>query len=109
LRVIIDAQLPPALADMLTSLGFDAHHVRAMGLLSASDDEIWRAGRDQQAAILTKDEDFAARVQREGPPPQVVWVRLGNTTNRSLLPRMAALWSQVQTALERGEGLIEIR
>jgi predicted nuclease of predicted toxin-antitoxin system len=59
------------------------------------------------AVIVTKDEDFAIRrLLVEGPA--VVWLRVGNTRRAALLERVAADWSEIVDALERGETLIEV-
>jgi predicted nuclease of predicted toxin-antitoxin system len=60
-RLLIDAQLPPALARAFNDAGFPAQHVRAFGLVRASDEEVWAFARGQGFAVVTKDEDFAAR------------------------------------------------
>jgi hypothetical protein len=60
-KFIVDAQLPPALAWLLREADCDAFAVREIGLREASDAEIWRYAVQQQAAIITKDEDFAER------------------------------------------------
>ncbi|MGQ3285273.1 DUF5615 family PIN-like protein [Bosea sp. (in: a-proteobacteria)] len=41
-RFLIDAQLPPALAERLAAAGFEASHVHRIGLGGASDLAIWR-------------------------------------------------------------------
>ena len=61
MKFVVDAQLPPALARLLREAGCDAFAVREIGLREASDAEIWRCSVQQQAAIITKDEDFAER------------------------------------------------
>ncbi|HEV3210129.1 MAG TPA: DUF5615 family PIN-like protein [Chthoniobacterales bacterium] len=48
MKFVVDAQLPPALARLLREAGCEAN-----------DAEIWRYALQQQAAIITKDEDFA--------------------------------------------------
>ena len=45
MRFIVDAQLPPALARFLASLGEEAIHVLDAGLLEADDGEIWSIGK----------------------------------------------------------------
>jgi predicted nuclease of predicted toxin-antitoxin system len=58
-KFIVHAQLPPGLARLLRESGCDAFAVREIGLREANDGEIWRYVVQQQAAIITKDEDFA--------------------------------------------------
>ncbi len=63
MKLIIDAQLPPALAVMLRQQGLNAVAVREIGLREAKDAAIWQYARERQAAIVTQDEDFAERCQ----------------------------------------------
>ena len=108
MRLIVDAQLPPALARWLTDQGAQAEHVAELGLLFASDLEIWRAAEERGAVIISKDEDFALRAQLRGTGPQIVWVRSGNVRTAELLRRWARLWPGAREALARGERLVEI-
>jgi predicted nuclease of predicted toxin-antitoxin system len=58
--------------------------------------------------VLTKDSDFVDLVARHGPPPQIVWLTCGNTTNAALREILAAAWPRVAALLAAGEPLIEI-
>ncbi len=58
---VVAAQLPPALARVLPDSGCDAVAVREIGLRDATDSEIWHYAIQREAAIITKDEDFAER------------------------------------------------
>jgi predicted nuclease of predicted toxin-antitoxin system len=107
-RLIVDAQLPPALARWLTDQDEQAEHVADLGLLFASDLEIWRAAEERAAVIVSKDEDFALRAQLSDTGPPVVWVRSGNVRTGELLRRWSQLWPGVREALGRGERLVEI-
>jgi predicted nuclease of predicted toxin-antitoxin system len=107
LRFLIDAQLPPALARKLESLGHVAEHVVDRGLDAVADTAIRQYAESIGAVIVTKDEDFAVhRLLREGP--SVVWIRIGNTRRVELLRRIEAELSAIVTALEQGETLVEI-
>ena len=81
-KIWLDALLPPSLARwMSTDLGVDATALRELGLRDARDEEIFMAARAADAVVLTKDADFVALLERLGPPPRVLWVTCGNTTN----------------------------
>ncbi|QQE65212.1 hypothetical protein GFS31_18980 [Leptolyngbya sp. BL0902] len=57
---------------------------------------------------MTKDRDFVDLVDRLGPPPQIIWLTCGNTSNARL---REILGSVLPTALEilcSGESLVEI-
>ena len=109
MKIIIDAQLPPALAKMLCEQGVDAVAVRDIGLLDASDSEIWRYALQNEAAIVTKDEDFIERSLASRQIPVIIWLRIGNSTNRMLRQWVLPLWPDVVRRMEAGDRVIEVR
>ena len=58
--------------------------------------------------MISKDEDFAEWVRRGRPGPQVVWLRIGNSSTRALLSCLDALWPAVLVRLEEGDRLVEV-
>jgi predicted nuclease of predicted toxin-antitoxin system len=108
-KFVIDAQLPPSLAAALRDLGCDAVAVRDIGLREAKDPVIWRYALQNQAAIITKDEDFAERCSSAEEAPVVIWLRIGNATNPDLLDWLLPLWPAVVLRIEAGDKLIEVR
>ena len=58
--------------------------------------------------LVTKDEDFAHLARREATGSAVVWIRLGNTTNKALWAALEPLLPDLIDSLRRGERLIEI-
>ena len=84
MRFLVDAQLPPALACWLREAGHEAEHVEDVGLREADDGAIWAYALHSGAIIVTKDEDFSARSAQTATAPPIVWLRVGNTTNRVL-------------------------
>lgn len=109
MRFLVDTNLPPALADWLKSQGHEAEHSSAIGLASVSDRRIWDHALAVGASIVTKDEDFVLLKTNDPSGPQIVWIRVGNATRRVLLQKLDATWPAVSSALQRGEGIVEIR
>lgn len=109
MRFLIDAQLPVRLVDVFRGAGQSAVHVADVGLLLATDAEIRRYAEWQGMIVVTKDEDFAVARQLTGRGPAVLWIRLGNTTNRALVMRLEPLLEQIIAALTEGETVVEIR
>jgi predicted nuclease of predicted toxin-antitoxin system len=89
---------------MRTTLAVECVPVRDLNLHRASDLEIFEAARDRQVVVVTKDADFVALLEQHGPPPQVVWLTCGNTSNASLRRLLEAAWPTVLSMLSRGEG-----
>lgn len=105
----LDNHLPPALASwMRAALDVECFPIRELDLHRASDIDIFMAARSAGALVVTKDADFAALVGQHGPPPQVVLVTCGNTSNVRLREVVEAGWATVRIMLERGEPLVEL-
>ena len=83
----LDAQLSPALASWITAQFtlIQAVPVRELGLRNAAD-------RFEQ-----------------GPPPQVIWLRVGNSSNQALQAVLLRTLEQAVANLGKGEPWVEIR
>jgi len=78
LKLFFDENLPVRLVRLLSDIYPGSAHVDVFGLRGASDRAIWeRAGADGYV-LVTKDGDFHRMSVFLGPPPKVVWLRLGN-------------------------------
>jgi predicted nuclease of predicted toxin-antitoxin system len=105
----IDAHFSPALASWLKeSFGVDAYHVRDLGLRNSEDEEIFVAARKPMHVVITKDIDFIFLLDRLGPPPQLLWVTCGNTSNPHLKALLLKTLPHALELLAAGERLIEI-
>jgi predicted nuclease of predicted toxin-antitoxin system len=106
-RFLVDAQLPPALCDWLGARGHIAVHVTTLGLLAAADDIIAHTAEQGDYVLISKDEDFIRLrlPNRFG----LLWLRIGNATNRALVTWLEARWAVTEHALLAGERLIELR
>jgi len=108
-KFLVDAQLPPALAQWLREAGHEAEAVRIVGLRDAEDDAIWQYGLTSGSVIVTKDEDFPTRLQQTTVSPQILWLRVGNTSNRALKNWFIPQIPQVVELLNQGVRLVEVR
>ncbi|MEN9575889.1 MAG: hypothetical protein RL514_3744 [Verrucomicrobiota bacterium] len=109
MKLLVDEQLPPALAAWLRGQGCEASHVRELGLARGKDRQIWAQAAALGAAVITKDEDYVALSRVRAGEVAVVWVRVGNCTNSALLCWFGPLWPEIRRRLEVGEQLIEVR
>ena len=57
---------------------------------------------------MTKDNDLVLLLERFGPPPQVVWVTCGNTSNARLKEILTSTLPRTLELLKSGEKLVEI-
>jgi predicted nuclease of predicted toxin-antitoxin system len=108
-RFLIDAQLPPALARWLREAGHEANYVEELNLRKAEDSPIWHHGLENQAVLITKDEDFADRARGNRIAPVIVWLRIGNVSNRALRQRIIPQFPQIICWIEQDIPVLEIR
>jgi len=108
MRFLLDAQLPPRLALLFKGHGHEASHVVDHAAVSADDSEIWRLASELNAVIVTKDEDFVslAAIRAAGPP--IVWIRIGNCSNRALEAWFEPLLEQVVAQIQAGARVVEL-
>ena len=111
MKLWLDAQLPPSLAGWINQqgLGLEAVAVRALGLRDALDPEIFQAARQANALVMTKDRDFINLLEQNGPPPQVIWLRIGNSSNQALQETLTTTLAPALDLLRSGEPWVEIR
>ena len=109
MKIWVDAQLSPVIAQWLSSTyGVEAAAVRDLRLRDARDRDIFLTARDAKAILLTKDSDMIDLVTQLGAPPQILWVRCGNTSNSKLMTILAKAWPVAEPLLKAGEMIVEI-
>lgn len=74
----------------------------------ASDSVIWEYAIENNAIVITKDEDFAQRRWLTIRGPVIVWIRIGNTRTSQLLEWFERGLPVMLAAIERGDHLIEL-
>ena len=110
MTLLVDNQLPLALARYLAANGWECTHVQDVGLEATEDQTIWQYAKERGLTIITKDEDFQALANlQRSIPPQVVWVRLGNCRKVELLDAFSRILPALRDMLAAGDAVIEIR
>lgn len=109
MNFLIDAELPPALAQWIKSRGHEATHVFELGFHNADDSTIWQHARKTNAVVVSKDEDFVDRWLMKPEGVALVWIRKGNCSNQALMVWLEPLWPDALKRLQQGERLVELR
>lgn len=105
----LDAQPSPRLARWLTAtFGVAACPVRDLGLREAADHAIYQAAAIAGATVITKDSDFVDLQIQLGPPPPILWLTCGNTSEVRLHEIFLANFPVARRLLEPGDALVEI-
>lgn len=76
MKLLVDANLSPRVAERLRSAGFEAIHVADIDLLTATDDEIFDRAVDDGLVVVTADSDFGMLLAlRRARNPSVTHLR----------------------------------
>jgi len=110
-RIWLDAQFSPELAvwmhrkfELEEAWAIQAH-TEVRGL---KDREIFERARSADVVVMTKDRDFVDLLERLGPPPRVLWVTCGNTSNREMRRILSAAGPAALALLRDGDPLVEV-
>lgn len=109
MRFLIDAQLPPSLAERLTAAGHEAEHVFGLLPSDATDAQIAAEANRRMAVLISKDEDFAILATRGLLVAPLLWIRAGNMTSRRLWEILRPLLPMIEASFAAGERIVEVR
>ena len=105
----LDAQLSPYLVPWIAdTFSVQTRAIRDVGLRDARDMDIFMAARAAEAVVVTKDADFPKLLHQHGPPPKVLWVTCGNSSNARLMEIFRETLPAALRLLAGGEPIVEI-
>ena len=95
------------LATYLQWKGFDAIHTTYFPeshLLQDAD--IAKIATEENRIVVTKDSDFPDSFFLKGPPPRIIYLRLGNLRSRELTAFLEGRWSMIEELLGQDSGML---
>ncbi|MBL8551228.1 MAG: DUF5615 family PIN-like protein [Hyphomonadaceae bacterium] len=109
MKLWLDNHLSPTLCPWLSvTFGIEAVSIRDLGMASELDVEVFSRAGLEGVVIATKDADFVVLLERLGPPPQILWLTFGNTSNDELKRIFSHRLGAAIALLRDGEPLVEI-
>ena len=82
MKLLFDQNLSRKLPALLAAEFPGWQQVLLAGLAGADDRAVWAYAAAHGLAVVSKDADFQKLSAALGPPPKVVWVRVGNSPTR---------------------------
>lgn len=90
MKLLFDQNLSRRLVGRLASTFPESAHVAEIGLDQATDEQIWTHAAAHGFVVASKDADFRQLAFLHGPPPKVVWLRVGNVSTDAIHELLAA-------------------
>jgi predicted nuclease of predicted toxin-antitoxin system len=101
-KFLIDAQLPKSLAVFLHEKGFDAIHTLELPNRNATkDSEIRLLSVQEERIVISKDADFYNSYTSKQEPYKLVYLTIGNLSNKELLRLFDRNLSHLIAVLDR--------
>jgi predicted nuclease of predicted toxin-antitoxin system len=100
MKFLVDENLPRSIVKILDPDYPASVHVSHVDLMKVDDDAIWTYARENGFSVISKDRDFADRSDVFGPPPKVVWMRVGNCSVQQLVQAIEAAKPEINEFLE---------
>lgn len=85
MKFLVDHNLSPKLTAFLEPWFTGSVHTMELHFERTPDKGLWTYAAEHGFSILTKDTDFEKYSLLRGAPPKVVWLRIGNTSNKEVM------------------------
>jgi predicted nuclease of predicted toxin-antitoxin system len=96
-KLLFDENLSRRLVTYLVSAYPDSSHVTAAGVEQATDREVWEYAGNHGFVPVSKDSDFNDLAFVNGPPPKVIWLRVGNAPTNDIAELLATATDTITT------------
>lgn len=103
MKLLFDENLAERLVRDVADIYPASSHVLALRLGGAADEVIWARAADEGFVLVTKDEDYHRLSVIRGPPPKVIWVRLGNCATEPIARLLRARAQEVRAFIAHPE------
>ncbi|HEX5272715.1 MAG TPA: DUF5615 family PIN-like protein [Gemmataceae bacterium] len=109
MSLLFDQNLSRRLPALLAAEFPGSEQVIGAGLATADDRAVWAYAAAHGLAVVSKDADFAQLSAALGPPPKVIWLRVGNGPTRDVVALLRARAGDVQAFLaDPTAGVLEL-
>ena len=102
MKLLLDENLSRRIVPFLQATYPGSSQIVLETLEQADDVEIWEYAKKNDFVIVTKDSDFHELSILRGPPPKVIWLRIGNTSKASVIRLLTENSREIKEIVEDG-------
>ena len=84
MNLLFDQNISYRITQLLGDIFPESKQVRNLKLENSTDRLIWDYAKENDYCIVTFDSDFYDLSLVRGSPPKIIWLRMGNTSTKSL-------------------------
>ena len=109
MSLLFDQNLSRRLPALLAAGFPGSEQVLLAGLSVADDRAVWAYAAARHLAVVPKDADFQHLAAALGPPPKVIWLRVGNGPTREIEALLRSRAADIRTFLaDPASALLEL-
>lgn len=82
MKLLLDENISSKLVKFLVIDFPESTHIDFLKMQGTTDSSIWEYAKNEKYIIVSKDNDFRQRSFLFGPPPQVIWLSVGNGSTK---------------------------
>ena len=84
MKLLFDQNISYRIIQKIEDIFPESRQVRNLNLENSNDSQIWNYARLNNYCIVTFDSDFYDLSLVRGTPPKILWLRMGNTSFKTL-------------------------
>ncbi len=103
MNLLLDQNISFRVVPLLSDSFENVRQVKQIGLVDATDLQIWNYALRNNFTIITFDSDFIELSNLKGFPPKIIWLRFGNSSNLKIANKLISKSNEIAEFISNSE------